>query len=64
MKQERYVEAAKTLLELSFSVDDISTHEELKKVDVVFKGLVDSIGTGVIKIVPGWYIPSIDSISV
>jgi hypothetical protein len=64
MKQEHYVEAAKTLLELSTSVDDISTREELEKVDVVFKGLVDSIGTGVIKIVPGWYIPSIDSITV
>ena len=64
MKQEHYVEAAKTLLELSTSVDDISTREELEKVDVVFKGLVDSIGTGVIKIVPGWYIPGIDSIRV
>ncbi len=64
MKQEHYVEAAKTLLELSTSVDDISTREELEKVDVVFKGLTESIGTGVIKIVPGWHIPSIDSISV
>ena len=64
MKQEHYVEAAKTLLELSTSVGDISTREELEKVDAVFKGLADSIGTGVIKIAPGWYIPSIDSIRV
>ena len=64
MKQEHYVEAARTLLELSTSAPDISTREELEKIDVVFGGLTDSIRTGVINTAPGWYIPGIDSIHV
>lgn len=62
--KDQYIEAVKSLLDLSTTSSSISSVEEFEKVDEIFKFLKKSISSEGVREVCGWYIPHIQSIRV